>query len=104
MEVHFNNKDLNDLYTTGKSSKFKNVPTYIVRKLPMAVDVLKSITVIQDIWKYPGYKFEALINTKFYSLRFNKVWRLILDIEWKDKNKTVGIIGLEDLSHHYDKM
>ena len=31
MDVHFNNKDLYELYTTGKSSKYKNVPTYIVR-------------------------------------------------------------------------
>ena len=68
----------------------------------MAVEILESIEVIQDIWKYPSYRFEGLINTKFYSLRFNNVWRLIMDIEWLNKEKTVGKIGLEDLSHHYD--
>ena len=50
----------------------------------MKVEILESIEGIQDIWKYPSYRFEGLINTKLYSLRFNNVWRLIMDIKWID--------------------
>ena len=101
MEVQFTNKHLKDLFTTGKSAKYKTVPPNIVKKLPLAVRILQQIEVIQDIWKFPGYNFEKLQNTNQYSLRLNNTWRLIMEIDWTNEEKTIGIIGLEDLTHHY---
>ena len=72
-----------------------------VRKFPMAVRILQQLKVIQDIWKYPGYNFEKLEGTNQYSMRLDRTWRLIMEIDWTNEEKTVGIIGLEDLSHHY---
>lgn len=102
MEVIFKNEHLQELYTTGKSKKYKTVPADVVRKLPLAVRILQQLNVIQDIWKYPGYNFEKLEGSNQYSMRLGRVWRLIVEIDWTNEEKTVGIIGLEDLTHHYE--
>ena len=57
MEVIFKNEHLQELYTTGKSSKYKKLPGQVVRKFPLAVRILQQIKIIQDIWKYPGYNW-----------------------------------------------
>lgn len=101
MTVNFKNAHLEELYTTGKSKKYKIVPPDVVRKLPLAVRILQQLNIIQDIWKYPGYNFEKLEGTNQYSIRLGRIWRLIMEIDWTNEEKTVGIIGLEDLTHHY---
>ena len=101
MTVNFKNEHLKELYSTGKSKKYKRVPADIVRKLPLAVGILQQINVIQDLWKYPGYNFEKLAGKEQYSIRLGRTWRLILEIDWTNEEKNIGIIGLEDLTHHY---
>ena len=101
MEVIFKNKHLEELYTRGKSAKYKKVPNQVVRKLSLAVQILQQITIIQDIWRYPGYNFERLQGVNQYSMRLDRTWRLIMEIDWTNDEKTIGIIGLEDLTHHY---
>ena len=77
------------------------VPADVIRKLPRAVIILEQIEIIQDIWKYPGYNFEKLESVNQYSIRLGRAWRLIMEIDWTNEEKTIGIIGLEDLTHHY---
>ena len=48
MFVEFRNKDLEELYETGHSRKYKNVPKNILQKLLIAVDTLNSATTIAD--------------------------------------------------------
>ena len=102
MEVTFKNKHLEELYSTGQSKKYKKVPVDVIRKLPRAVNVLEHIAVIQDLWSYPGYNFENLQGVNQYSMRLSRTWRLIMEIDWTNPERTVGVIGLEDLSHHYE--
>ena len=101
MEVKFINEHLEELYSTGKSQKYKTVPADVVKRFPRAVIILEQIEIIQDIWKYPGYNFEKLEGVKQYSIRLGRTWRLIMEIDWTNEEKTIGIIGLEDLTHHY---
>ena len=102
MEVDFLNKDLEELYTKGRSKKYKDVPPDIVHKMVRAVDVLESCSSIQEIWKFPAYKFEKLQGSERYSMRMNIVWRLELTVKWIDEKKVhVEIINLEDLTKHY---
>ena len=101
MEVIFKNEHLQELYTSGKSSKYKKVSIQVVRKFPLAVRILQQLNIIQDIWKYPRYNFEKLEGTNQYSIRLGRTWRLIMEIDWTKEEKTIGIIGLEDLTHHY---
>ena len=102
MEVDFLNKDLEELYTKGRSKKYKDVPLNIAQKMVKAVEVLKSSSSIQEIWKFPAYKFEKLQGNDRYSMRMNIVWRLELTVKWIDEKKVhVEIINLEDLTKHY---
>lgn len=77
------------------------VPADVIKKLPRAVIILEQIEIIQDIWKYPGYNFEKLESVNQYSIRLGRTWRLIMEIDWTNEEKSIGIIGLEDLTHHY---
>lgn len=102
MEIDFVNKDLEELYTKGRSKKYKDVPLNIAQKMVKAVEVLKSSSSIQEIWKFPAYKFEKLQGNDRYSMRMNIVWRLELTVKWIDEKKVhVEIINLEDLTKHY---
>ena len=49
MEVIFKNEHLQELYTSGKSSKYKKVPVQVVRKFPLALRILQQLNIIQDI-------------------------------------------------------
>ena len=102
MEVDFLNKDLEELYTKGRSKKYKDVSLNIAQKMVKAVEVLKTSSSIQEIWKFPAYKFEKLQGNDRYSMRMNIVWRLELTVKWIDEKKVhVEIINLEDLTKHY---
>ena len=101
MEVDFLNKDLEELYTKGRSKKYKDVPLNIAQKMVKAVEVLKTSSSIQEIWKFPAYKFEKLQGNDRYSMRMNIVWRLELTVKWIDETKVhVEIINWEDLTKH----
>ena len=103
MTVIFLNDDLQELYETGYSRKYKKVPKTIVRdNFPTIVQYLKNAERIQDVWKRKSLNFERMVGIKNgYSVRVNITWRLEMKIEWTDKDCTIGIIGLTDLTHHY---
>lgn len=102
MEVNFLNVELEQLYTTGRSKRYSKVPSEVLRKFPRAVEVLIQSTVITDLWRLPAYRFERLQGFENrYSMRLGRIWRLEMQIEWENEQCTVGIIGLDDLTHHY---
>ena len=91
-KVTFKNKHLEELYSTGQSRKYKKVPVNVVRKLPRAVNVLEQITVIQDLWSYPGYNFENLQGSNQYSMRLSLTWRLIMEIDWTNPEELLELL------------
>ncbi len=102
METNFLNKNLEELFETGKSKKYKKVPKNIIEGFVEAVEFLKDAVSIQDIWKHPSYNFEHLSGTKKYSMRLNRKWRLELSIEWIDDTKVeVKVVNILDLTSHY---
>ena len=100
MEVAFLNSDLKELYETGYSRAFKKVPPEVVKKLPRAIAVIEAAKDIYDLWGFPGYRFKTLSDGS-YSMRLDRTWRLEMEIEWKNEQCTIGIVGLTDLTHHY---
>jgi proteic killer suppression protein len=36
-----------------------------------------------------------------YSVRIDDSWRLEVDIEWQNKEKTRGIVNISEISKHY---
>lgn len=101
MEVKFLSDELKLLYQAGFSKKYKTVSAQVAKMFVRAVYVLSAATVIQDVWKFPSYKFEHLEGNKRYSMRLDRTWRLEMKIEWTNDECTIGIVGLYDLTKHY---
>lgn len=101
LEVVFNNKKLEQLYKTGKSSKYK-LDSHIIKYFFEVVAILESSENIYDLQNSHGLNFEKLSGYQNrFSVRLNIKWRLEMTIEWKNSEKTIGIIGIEDISNHY---
>jgi toxin HigB-1 len=101
MEATFGNKELEKLYTTGKSKKYP-LQNEIVRKFVMCVTKIMAAEDIHDFWRDPSLNFERLRgHENRYSMRLNQKWRLEMEIDWENEEHTVGIFVLEDISNHY---
>ncbi|MBU4486604.1 MAG: type II toxin-antitoxin system RelE/ParE family toxin [Candidatus Delongbacteria bacterium] len=90
------------MYLNGKSNKYK-FDKNIIKKFFMAVrkiDVAKSIYDLRT----PANKFKNLEGFEsMYSIRINDTYRLEFEIVWDEKEKgIVEIIGIEELSKHYE--
>ncbi len=101
MQVEFKNKNLNQLYNEGQNKKY-NLPQEILKKFFMRIQQLEAAVTIYDLWKSASLKFERLKDfSNRYSLRLDKKWRLEIEIQWEDKEKTKGTVYVIELSKHY---
>ena len=101
MEVYIENKDLEKLYTTGSSIKLK-LPKLVAEKFFAMVQKINAAVSIHDFWKNPGFKFEKLKGHKNrYSMRLSGKYRLEMEINWLDKQETIGEFYLKTISKHY---
>ena len=102
MKIEFKNKHLLRLYTEGNSRKY-NLPRTVLEKYFMRVQQLEAAVTIYDLWKTSALNFEALQGFQNrYSVRLEKKWRLEMEIEWEDREKTKGTIFIVELSKHYE--
>ena len=101
MEYCFKNKHAADLYNTGRSRKYK-LQAGILKKFFMRVQQIEAAEDIYDLWKTPSLNFEKMqgYENKF-SIRIDDKWRLDLSIDWKNEEKTKGILNIIELSKHY---
>ena len=101
MKYYFSNKKLERLYTTGKCTKYK-LDKVTVYNFISTIDIIDAAKDIYDFWDEPALNFEKLTNCKKrYSFRIDKKYRLEVEIVWEDKNKTIGIVAIEEISKHY---
>lgn len=101
MEITFTNKKLEKLYETGSSNKYK-LEKAVITSFFEVVAILESSKDIYDLWKLPSLKFEKLQgHENKYSARLTQKWRLEMFINWTNEIKSIGIIGIEDISNHY---
>ena len=101
MKYYFSNKKLEQLYATGKSIKYK-LDKSIIQDFVWLVGVIDAAKNIHDFWNQPALNFEKLEGfKKMYSLRINRKYRLELDIDWENEEQTVGIVGIDEISKHY---
>lgn len=100
MTTTFLNRHLEELYATGKSRKYR-LPERIVRKFALRVDMLKAADSIHDLQRIGGLHFETLSGTDLFSVRVDLKYRLEFQIDFTDEARTVGIVGIEELSNHY---
>lgn len=101
MEFEFGNKNLETLYTKGKHSKYR-LQQGTLKKFSMRIQQIEAANTIHDFWKTPSLNFEKLEgHQNRYSIRVDKTYRLELEIDWSNEEKTVGKVFILELSKHY---
>jgi proteic killer suppression protein len=101
LKVDFRNKRLIELYTDGTSKKYK-ISKQVLEKFFIGIRALEAAETIYDLWKTSSLKFERLEGFENrYSIRLTREWRLEMEIDWEDEEKTRGEIFLVELSKHY---
>jgi len=101
LKIEFSNKELLKLYTTGKSKKYQ-LNQNVIRKFFMRIQQLEAAKDIYDLWTTPSVKFEKIKSSKkMYSLRIDRVYRLEVQIEFENKEKTEGKVFIKMISKHY---
>ena len=100
MQTVFANPELETLYLTGRSRKYRLQPQ-TVRRYVAKVNDLKDADTALDLWAKPGLNFERLSGTNLYSVRVDRQYRLEFTMDWTNPEQTVGIVGIEELSMHY---
>jgi toxin HigB-1 len=103
MDVICNNKNLQKLYESGKQSKKYRLSQDIIDRFIMRVDALIAANTIHDLWQNPALNFKKMQGyDNRFSVRINKQYRLEVEIEWQNSEKTIGKIELLDVSKHYE--
>ncbi|MDR2358851.1 MAG: type II toxin-antitoxin system RelE/ParE family toxin [Prevotellaceae bacterium] len=100
MEVRIINKELQKLYNTGRSGKYKLQP-HIVFKFLSCIEKIEAATDIYDLQQAKSLHFEKLTNKQLYSMRLNDQYRLEMKIEWLNDSVTIGVFDITDISNHY---
>jgi proteic killer suppression protein len=101
LEVHLHDKELEKLYTTGKSAKLK-LPENIIDKFFATIQKIEAAITIKDLLTDKGLKFEKLKGSRNrYSMRLSAKYRLEIEVEWIDDKLTVGKFYLQKISNHY---
>lgn len=101
MNFRFSNKDLEKLYTTGKSKKYK-LSNDIIDKFFARIQQIEAANDIYDLWKDKGLNFEKMegFETR-YSMRLKLKYRLEIEIEWQNAENTIGKFMVDEISNHY---
>jgi len=82
MNFSFRNKELEKLYTTGKSKKLK-LSNDIIEKFFARIQQIEAAENIYDLWNDKGLNFEKLKGTEnSYSMRLKLKYRLEMEIDW----------------------
>ncbi len=101
VEAYFKNKELEKLYTTNKSKKYK-LEQHVISNFFEVVAIIAAAKDIYDFREKPSLNFKKMKGTQNrYSFRIDRKYRLETEIDWEDDNKTVGIIGIDEISNHY---
>lgn len=101
MTVFIDDKELEKLYTTGKSSKLR-LPEQVVDKFFATIQKIEAATDIHDLLADKGLRFEKLKGAdNRYSMRLSQKYRLEMSINWTNESQTTGDFYLLTISNHY---
>ena len=102
MKVFFESEDLANLYEADpdRLKGKQKIPVAVVKQYQRKVNILISITELNELNNFRSLNFEALKGDRNgqYSLRLNKQYRLLFKI---NRNGELEIIIIE-ISKHYE--
>ena len=104
MEIKFEKKYLEELYLNGKTSDKKHrFQPQIIAKYRKTIDLLESLTVVEDLYRYHSLHYEALVGDKagMESVRVNDQYRIEFKTTKVVSEIVVTLCNIIELSNHY---
>ncbi|MEG1623180.1 MAG: type II toxin-antitoxin system RelE/ParE family toxin [Alistipes sp.] len=105
MEITFDKAYLQELYLTGKGDKKHRYQSQIVDKYRKTVDMLESVAVVEDLYRYHSLNYEVLTGDKqgLESVRVNDQYRIEFRTQKVISETIITICNIIELSNHYKK-
>ena len=96
MDVRFADVELDRLETDPNYNAGLSVA--IVTKFRQRMQLIRSAPDEREFYKFHSLHFEKLKGKRShqYSMRLNRQWRLIVELEGQAPNKVVVVVGIED--------
>ena len=104
MEIKFEKKYLEELYLNGKTSDKKHrFQPQIIAKYRKTIDLLESLTVVEDLYRYHSLHYEVLVGDKagMESVRVNDQYRIEFTTTKVVSEIVVTLCNIIELSNHY---
>lgn len=104
MEIRFEKKYLEEFYLTGKTSDKKHrFQPQIIAKYRKTVDLLESLTTVEDLYRYHSLHYEVLIGDKdgLESVRVNDPYRIEFITTKTSTTIVTTVCNIIELSNHY---
>lgn len=104
MEIKFDKKYLEELYLEGKTSDKKHrFQPQIVAKYRKTVDLLESVAIVEDLYRYHSLHYEVLVGDKegLESVRVNDQYRIEFKTTKVVSEIVVTVCNIVALSNHY---
>ena len=104
MEITFDKPYLKELYETGKTGDKKHrFQPQTVRKYRKTIDLLESVSVVEDLFRYNSLHYEVLRGDKagLESVRVDDRYRIEFKTERVVSETVVMICNIIELSNHY---
>lgn len=104
MEITFDKAYLKELYETGKTGDKKHrFQPQTVRKYRKTIDLLESVSVVEDLFRYNSLHYEVLRGDKagLESVRVDDRYRIEFKTERVVSETVVTICNIIELSNHY---
>lgn len=104
MEIKFDKEYLEELYRYGKASDKKHrFQPPIIAKYRKTIDILESVSVVEDLYRYRSLRYEALVGDKagLESVRVNDQYRIEFTTIKVVSEIVVTVCNIIELSNHY---
>ena len=104
MEIKFEKKYLEELYLNGKTSDKKHrFQPQIIAKYRKTIDLLESLTVVEDLYRYHSLHYEVLVGDKagMESVRVNDQYRIEFKTTKVVSEIVVTLCNIIELSNDY---
>ena len=104
MEIKFDKVYLEELYLSGRSSDKKHrFQPQIVAKYRKTIDIMESVSRIEDLFCYRSLRYEVLVGDKagLESVRVNDQYRIELKSTKIDAEVAITVCNIIELSNHY---
>jgi len=103
MEIKFDKTYLEELYYTGRTTdkKYRFQPQ-IAKKYRKTIDILESVSGIEDLFRYNGLRYEVLHGDKgLESVRVNDQYRIEFKTTKVVSETVITVCNIIEFSNHY---